>query len=155
MEKGQLLFLGRMSRMKNNMHPRTLLSATTSGKRSRGRQHRSVRDSMVENINLMTPNVVKDDRINNWLKCSKDITNWEHVVKIIVFRDRPNNSSGDEEEDDDEGCDDSSNEPLTQVPPQTPHNDRSRNMGSDKCNVTLGIMVNGNPNMTKDEAIKS
>ena len=42
---------------------------------------------------------------------------------------------------DDEGCEDSRNEPSTQVPPQTPNNNRSRNMGSDKHNVTPGRIL--------------
>ena len=69
------------------------------------------------------------------------------------------NSSADEEEDDetdeddDEGCEDSSDEPSTQAPPQTPNDNRSRNMGSDK-RVTPGRMVSSNPNIKTDEVIK-
>ena len=60
----------------------------------------------------------------------------------------------DVDEDDDEGVEDSRNELPTQISPQTPNNRRSRNICSNKCNVTPRRMVNAKPNMTKAEAIK-
>ena len=102
------------------------------------------------------PKVVKDGRINTWLKHSNDVTNWKHMVCNMVFRDWPTNSSDDEEVDcnDDEGCKYSRNEPSMKVPRQTPNNNRSRNMGNDKNDAMPGRMQSVNPNMTKDEAIK-
>ena len=49
--------------MKNNMHPKILLSATVNNKRIRGRQCRIVIDPMVENINLIV--------IDRWMIHSK------------------------------------------------------------------------------------
>ena len=69
----QLLFSGRASRMKNNAHPKILFSETVNGIRSRGRQYRAFRDSMVENINLIVPNVEKDGRIYRWMRHSKEM----------------------------------------------------------------------------------
>ena len=63
-----MLFLGRMSRMKSDMHPKALLAATVDGKRSRGRQCRAARDAMVESINLVVPNVGEDGRIDRWIR---------------------------------------------------------------------------------------
>ena len=117
-------------------------------------------DSMVENLNLTTPSIVKDGLINNQLKYSKDVANWEHMIKSMVFIDRPRNSNDNEEEGneadqyDDEGCEDSINELSTQVPPQIPINNRSRNMGSGKYYITPGRLECFSPSMTNDEAIK-
>ena len=122
--RSQLLFFGRtsrMSRMKNNVYPKIILSATTDSKRRRGRQHWTVRESMVENISLAVQNVGIDGRINRQMKYSKDAVNWECMVKNIEFRDWPNNSSDYEEDnddaDEDERVEDSINEPPKQKPP--------------------------------------
>ena len=85
---------------------------------------------MVENINLTMPNVGNDGQIDRWMIHSKDLSNWEHMVKSMVLRDRPNTSSNNEENDDDdddddvgadedndEGVEGSRNEPTTQAPP--------------------------------------
>ena len=87
--------------MKNNMCPKMSLSATIDGKRSRGRQHRAVRDSLVERVNVTMPNFGKDDRIDRWMMHSKGASDCEHAVKITVLRDRPSASSTNEENDDD------------------------------------------------------
>ena len=68
-----LLFAGRAPRMKNNMHSKILSLATVDNKLSRYRQHRTVRDAMVENFNLIVPNVRKDGRIDSWMMCLKYI----------------------------------------------------------------------------------
>ena len=70
----KLLSVVRTSRIKNNMHPKTS-SATIEGKRSRGRQYRAVRDSIVDNVNLTMTNVGKDGRIDRWMMHSKDMCN--------------------------------------------------------------------------------
>ena len=50
--------------MKNNMHPKTLLTATVVGKRSRDRKFLKVRYAMIYNVNLTVPNAGKDGRID-------------------------------------------------------------------------------------------
>ena len=88
--------------MKNNMCPKILLSATIDDERSRGRQCRAVRDSMVEEIDPIMPNVGKYGLIDRWMMCSNEAANWEHMVKNMLFRDRPNASSNNEENEDDD-----------------------------------------------------
>ena len=74
--------------MKNNMYTKTSLSETIDSKRSSGRKCRIARDSMVENVNLMMHNVGKHVRIDRWMMHSKDVSNYECMVKNMVFRNR-------------------------------------------------------------------
>ena len=82
------------------------------------------------------------------------------MTKSMVLRDELNNRSDDEEEDneadedDDGGCEDSNNELSTQVPPQTPSDNRRRSMGSGKYIPSTGRVISASPSMTNDVVIK-
>ena len=92
--------------MKNSTHPKALPSVTVDSKRIRGGKHRELRDSVVENFNLTMPDARKDGRIDRWMKRSKSASNWEHMVKSMVLRDRPITRSNDEDDNDADEDDD-------------------------------------------------
>ena len=62
--------------MKSSMRPEILLKATIDGKCNRDRKYRAVRDAMIDNVNLVVPNVGKEGQIDRWTKHTKDASNW-------------------------------------------------------------------------------
>ena len=61
--------------MKNNIHPKILLTSNFDSKRSRGRKIQAVRYDMVENVNPTVPIIGKDGQIYRWTKHAKEMSN--------------------------------------------------------------------------------
>jgi len=77
----QLLFLGRIVRLKEK-YPPILLTATVDGsKRSRGRLFRTIRDAFIDNLMMIIPNIDKRGKTNDWIGYALDKKEWIRMVK--------------------------------------------------------------------------
>ena len=86
----QLIWLGKIAKMDSNQIPRKMLACWTSSKRKPGtsRPQLNARNSYVDSINRIIPNLPQNCDLNTWIPLVKQ-NNWTNTVRKWLSKIEP------------------------------------------------------------------
>ena len=85
----QLIWLGKIAKMNQQQMPRKMLACWTTNRRKPGRPQLNVRNSFVDSLNRIIPNLPKDCDLNSWLPIlaqnnwSNSVSKWLATINLV------------------------------------------------------------------------